>query len=67
MRSGEIDPRAMEDISVGCFVDWEILSECGYLVGDLSRAFFKVSVLLSMAKHNYLVPLQSLEPAGMDA
>jgi hypothetical protein len=51
----------MQNVPVGCFVDWELLSECGYFVGDLSRSFFRVPVLLHVSRRRQVPPVISIE------
>jgi hypothetical protein len=62
MKSKQLDKTQMQDIPVGCFIDWEMLAECGYFIGDLSRAFFRVPVLLHIARRHQVPPILSVVP-----
>jgi hypothetical protein len=50
----------MENVPIGCFIDWEMLSECGYFIGDLTRAFFRVPLLLHMSRRRQVPPTISI-------
>jgi hypothetical protein len=51
----------MQNIAISAFVDWELLAECGFFIGDLSRAFFRVPLLLHMGRQRRVPPIVSIE------
>jgi hypothetical protein len=59
MHGTKLTRKQMEDIPVGCFVDWELLAGCDYFIGDMTRSFFKIALLLHIGRRHQIPPIIS--------
>jgi hypothetical protein len=57
-----LSEKQMQNVAIGSFIDWELLAECGFFVGDFARAFFRIPLLLHMGRHRRVPPVVSFEP-----